>query len=46
MTSVEAARALGGAWTPGAVDCLLMRLRRRLAAQGIESPVRVREARG
>jgi DNA-directed RNA polymerase specialized sigma24 family protein len=46
MTSVEAARALGGDWTPGAVDCLLMRLRRRLAADGIASPVRVREARG
>lgn len=46
MTSVEAARALGGAWSPGTVDCLLMRLRRRLAANGIEFPVRAREARG
>lgn len=46
MTSREAARQLGGAWTAGAVDCLLMRLRRRLAARGIETPVRDRAARG
>lgn len=46
MTSPEAARRLGGDWTAGAVDCLLMRLRRRLEASGIETPVRVRSARG
>lgn len=46
MTSPEAARRLGGDWTAGAVDCLLMRLRRRLEASGIETPVRGGAARG
>jgi DNA-directed RNA polymerase specialized sigma24 family protein len=46
LTSVEAARALGGRWTAGAIDCLLMRLRRRLVAQGVATPVRPRAARG
>jgi DNA-directed RNA polymerase specialized sigma24 family protein len=46
LTSPEAARVLGGRWTAGAVDCLLMRLRRRLLADGLETPVRAREARG
>lgn len=46
MTSAEAARELGGDWTSGTVDCLLMRLRRRLAAEGIPAPVRDRAPRG
>jgi DNA-directed RNA polymerase specialized sigma24 family protein len=40
MTSREIAERLGGRWTPGGIDSLLFRLRRRLAARGEALPVR------
>jgi RNA polymerase sigma factor (sigma-70 family) len=40
LTSREIAARLGGRWTPGGIDSLLFRLRRRLAAHGEPLPVR------
>lgn len=42
-SSREIAAELGG-WSPSAVDCLLHRLRTRLAARGERAPRRLREA--
>jgi RNA polymerase sigma factor (sigma-70 family) len=40
-SSHEIAERLGGAWTRGAVDALVARARRRLAADGVELPARL-----
>ena len=43
-SSREICRRLGGAMSPGGVDCLIHRMRRRLARQGIMVPARAQGA--
>ncbi len=45
MSSGEIARRLDGRLRPGAIDTLICRLRRRLAAQGVDLPRRARGVR-
>jgi RNA polymerase sigma factor (sigma-70 family) len=40
LSSREIAARVGGGWTPGGIDCLLFRLRQRLARRGAALPVR------